>query len=158
MKTVWFIMALFFSQIFLPVQSQQAQRCQTYPSIVWMATSNLEGYIKIFETLNYQDPRLLTLQSPLDSRSEKSLYRAAEFCPSTSTEPLVRILAIPALQRLDAHVLGVTHTFSSPNVWRTLAATQAHFAVMPKITTETQLLRFVFQDGEGNALTFEGTP
>lgn len=135
-----------------------AQRCQGYSSIVWIATSNLDGYIKIFETLHYQSSRLTSLQSPLDSRSEKPLYRAAEFCPSASTEPLVRILAIPALERLDAHVLGVTHIFSTPNVWRTLAVTQTHFSVMPKMATETELLRFVFQDGEGNALTFEGTP
>ena len=155
----WIVtIGLLLLQLLPAPRSEQAARCQGYSAIVWIATSNLEGYVQTFATLGFRPVRRLQLQSPLDPRPSKPLYDAAEFCPWARADPMVRILGIPPLERLDARVFGVTRTFHSPNVWRTLAAVQSNFAAMPKVEESEQAIRFVFSDDEGNQLTFEGTP
>lgn len=158
MKTLIVAIGLLFVQIIPAPRTEEAGRCQGYSAIVWIATSNLEGYVKAFETLGFKAARRDTFQSPLDQRPSKPLYDGAEFCPYTRAEPMVRILQVPSLQRLDARIFGVTRNFRSPNVWRTLAVVQANFAASPKVEQTPDKIMFVFSDGEGNHLTFEGTP
>lgn len=158
MKTLVAAIGLLFLQLLPAPREEEAARCQGFSSIVWIATENLEGYVRVFETLDYRAPRRGQFQSPLDRRPVKPLYEGAEFCPWARSDPMVRILQVPSLQRLDAHVFGVTRTFHSPNAWRTLATVQVNFPASPKIEETPDKSMFVFSDGEGNVLTIEGTP
>jgi hypothetical protein len=150
--------ALLFLQIIPAPRQEQASFCPSYSSIVWIATSNLEGYVHVFETLGFRPVWRDRWQSPLDQRPSKPLYDGAEFCPYARSDPMVRILAVGDRQRLDARVFGLTRTFHSPNVWLTLALVQGNFPESPKVEETPEMISFVFADGEGNVLTFEGTP